>query len=71
MHQNLADQMQTQSHTFVISSINLARHSRVPRRCIATNIPLASRPRSWHGGAEAMLLMGGCGAMRTDNKLVS
>ena len=70
MHQNLADQMKTQSRTFVIGSVNLARHSRVPRHCIAAAIPLAPRLRSWHGSAEAILLMGGCGVTRTDHELV-
>ena len=32
MHQNLADQMKTQTHTFIIGRVDLARHSRVPRR---------------------------------------
>ena len=60
MHQHLADQMKTQSRIFVIGHVDLARHSHVPRRSIATTIPLAPHPRSWHSGAEAMLLMGGC-----------
>ena len=70
MHQNLADQMKTQSRTFDMGRVDLAQHSHVPRRCIPNGIPLAPRPRSWHGGAGAMLLMGGCDATRTDNKLV-
>ena len=70
MHQNLADQMKTPGRTFVIGRVDLARHSRVPRRCIADGIPLAPRPRSWHGVAEAMSLLGGCGAAKTDDKLV-
>ena len=70
MHQNLTDQIKTQSRTFVIGHANLDRDSRVPRRCIATAIPLAPLPKSWHGGAEAVSLMGGCGATRTVNKLV-
>ena len=32
MHRNLADQMKTQTHTFVIGRVDLAQHSRVPRR---------------------------------------
>ena len=59
MHQNIADQMKTQSCTFVISRVDLAHHSCVPRRYIADGIPLSPRLRSWYGGAEAMLLMGG------------
>ena len=70
MHQNIADQMKTQSRIFVIGCVDLACHSRVLRHRIAAAIPLASRTRSWHGGAEAMSLMEGCGAARTDNKLV-
>ena len=32
MHQNLADQMKTQTRTFVIGRVDLAQHSRVLRR---------------------------------------
>jgi len=46
--------MDAATHAFVIGRVNLARHSCVPWRCIATAIPLAPCPRSWHGGAEAM-----------------